>query len=52
MSPLPNVHPETFLVGVAALRRDREYRALMIERDRLARVDPVLKGLPNGFPDR
>jgi uncharacterized RDD family membrane protein YckC len=52
VSPLPNVHPETFLVGVAALRRDREYRALMIERERLARVDPVLKGLPNGFPDR
>ncbi|MCS5716329.1 RDD family protein [Herbiconiux sp. CPCC 205716] len=52
VSPLPNVHPETFLVGVAALRRDREYRALMIERERLSRVDPVLRGLPNGFPDR
>ncbi|MCS5734927.1 RDD family protein [Herbiconiux daphne] len=52
VSPLPNVHPHTFLLGVAAMRRDREYRALMLERDRLARVDPILRGLPNGFPDR
>jgi uncharacterized RDD family membrane protein YckC len=52
VSPLPPVHPEAFLVAVAALRRDREYRALMLERDRLSRVDPILRGLPNGFPDR
>ncbi len=52
VSPLPDVHPHTFLVGVAAIRRDREYRALMIERTRLAQVDPILRGLPNGFPDR
>jgi uncharacterized RDD family membrane protein YckC len=52
VSPLPNVHPETFLVAVAALRRDREYRGLVLERQRLAQVDPILRGLPNGFPDR
>jgi uncharacterized RDD family membrane protein YckC len=52
VSPLPNVHPHTFLLGVAAMRRDREYTALMLERERLARVDPILRGLPNGFPDR
>ncbi|MFB2557337.1 RDD family protein [Herbiconiux liangxiaofengii] len=52
VSPLPDVHPEAFLVAVAALRRDREYRGLMIERERLARVAPILSGLPNGFPDR
>jgi uncharacterized RDD family membrane protein YckC len=52
VSPLPNVHPHAFLLGVSAIRRDREYRALMIERERLARVDPILRGLPNAFPDR
>ncbi|SDZ41668.1 Uncharacterized membrane protein YckC, RDD family [Herbiconiux ginsengi] len=52
VSPLPNVHPHAFLLGVSAIRRDREYRALMLERERLARVDPILRGLPNAFPDR
>ncbi|TAJ49333.1 MAG: RDD family protein [Herbiconiux sp.] len=52
VSPLPDVHPHTFLVGVAAIRRDRELRALMLERARLQQVDPILRGLPNGFPDR
>lgn len=52
VSPLPDVHPHTFLVGVSAIRRDRELQALMIERARLQQVDPILRGLPNGFPDR
>ncbi len=52
VSPLPNVHPHAFLLGVSVIRRDREYRGLMLERERLARVDPILRGLPNGFPDR
>jgi uncharacterized RDD family membrane protein YckC len=52
VSPLPAVHPQTFLVAVAALRRDREYRALTLEQQRLARLDPILRGLPHGFPDR
>ncbi|MDO9396896.1 MAG: RDD family protein [Herbiconiux sp.] len=52
VAPLPNVHPHAFLLGVAALRRDREYRALELEKERLARLDPIVRGLPNGFPDR
>lgn len=52
VSPLPDVDPELFLAGVAAVRRDREYRALHAERERLAALDPVLQGLPHRFPDR
>jgi uncharacterized RDD family membrane protein YckC len=52
VSPLPAVPPETFLVGVTALRRDREYAALMLERARLERLQPVLAGLPHEFPNR
>ncbi|WP_210506465.1 RDD family protein [Naasia sp. SYSU D00057] len=53
VSPLPeNADPEYFLAGVAALRRDREYRAHVLEQERLARLDPVLTGLPHGFPSR
>lgn len=52
VSPLPQAHPEEFLAGVAAVRRDREYAALMAERARLDRLRPILNGLPNSFPDR
>lgn len=52
VSPLPDVHPHVFLLAVAALRRDREYRALLLERDRLAQVAPLLQGNPHAFPDR
>ncbi|MBG6212723.1 MAG: RDD family protein [Cryobacterium sp.] len=52
VSPLPDAPAEFFLVGVAAVRRDREYTALLLERERLARLSPVLTGLPHGFPDR
>ncbi|WP_403023581.1 RDD family protein [Salinibacterium sp. GXW1014] len=52
VSPMPECDAEVFLAGVAAVRRDREYRALQAERERMAALDPVLKGLPNGFPDR
>ncbi|WP_368498946.1 RDD family protein [Herbiconiux sp. A18JL235] len=52
VSPLPDVHPHAFLLGVAAIRRDREYTALMLEKRRLDQVEPILHGLPNGFPDR
>jgi uncharacterized RDD family membrane protein YckC len=52
VSPVPAVHPQLFLIGVAAMRRDREYAALMRERARLERVEPILRGLPNSFPDR
>jgi uncharacterized RDD family membrane protein YckC len=52
VSPLPDVDAETFLVGVAVLRRDREARALALEQERLGLLSPVLEGLPHGFPDR
>ena len=50
--PLPDAPAEFFLVGVAAVRREREYTALVLERERLARLAPVLTGLPHGFPNR
>jgi uncharacterized RDD family membrane protein YckC len=52
VSPLPAVDPELFLAGVAVVRREREYAALLLERDRLERVGPALRGLPHGFPER
>lgn len=52
VSPLPPVDAETFLVAVAALRRDRDARGLALEGQRLERLDPVLGALPHGFPDR
>lgn len=44
VSPLPAVDPELFLAGVTVARRDREARALGLEAERLARLEPVLRG--------
>lgn len=52
VAPVPPVHPELFLAGVSALRREREAAALQLQRDGLDRLAPVLGGLPRGFPDR
>lgn len=52
VSPLPVADDELFLAAVSAVRRDRDFRALMLERERLERLSPVLTGLPHGFPDR
>ncbi|PPF82429.1 hypothetical protein C5B96_09010 [Subtercola sp. Z020] len=52
VSPVPPVHPELLLLGIAALRREREARALALEALRLARLGPALSGLPHGFPER
>ncbi|GAA4265335.1 RDD family protein [Frondihabitans peucedani] len=52
VSPLPATDPETFVVAVSALRRDRESRALAGEAAVLARLAPALEGLPAGFPRR
>ncbi|TFD56840.1 RDD family protein [Cryobacterium sp. Hh7] len=52
VSPLPESSAEYLLAGVAAVRREREYTALLLERERLARLAPVLTGLPHGFPNR
>lgn len=52
VSPVPDVDPLMFLYGVAAVRRDRSYRALMLERQRLQRLEPVLARAPHAFPER
>jgi uncharacterized RDD family membrane protein YckC len=50
--PVPSGDPELFLAAVAAVRRDREYAALCLEREHLERLAPALNGFPHGFPDR
>jgi uncharacterized RDD family membrane protein YckC len=52
VSPVPQADAELFLAAVAALRRDREFAALQLQRAGLERLAPVLGGLPRGFPDR
>lgn len=52
VSPVPHADPELFLAAVTALRRDRDALALQLQADRLTSLDPVLRGLPHGFPDR
>ena len=37
---------------MVAIRRDREFTALMLERDRFQELDQVLEANPHGFPDR
>jgi len=52
VSPVPATNAELFLAAVAAMRREREFAALELEKAGLARLAPVLEGLPRGFPDR
>jgi RDD family len=52
VSPVPPVPPELFLAGVSVVRRGREAEALSLGAQRLQRVEPVLRGVPHGFPDR
>lgn len=50
--PLPAVDDVTLLHAVSAVRRDREFRALAGEAQRLAALTPTLARRPNGFPER
>lgn len=52
VSPLPQTHPELFLAGVIALRRERDAAALELTRQRLQRLEPVLSSNPHAFPER
>lgn len=52
VSPVPKENAELFLAAVAAVRRDREYLALHLQRQRLDQLEPVLGGLPHRFPER
>lgn len=45
--PVPtDVDPELVLAGIAVVRREREAAALRLEAERLARLEPVLRGVP------
>jgi uncharacterized RDD family membrane protein YckC len=52
VSPLPSVPPEYLLIGVAVVRRNREYAGHMLEHARLENLAPVLSGRPHDFPNR
>lgn len=52
VSPIPAADPELFLAAAVAVRREREFAALVGERARLASLAPVLDRLPHDFPDR
>lgn len=52
VAPIPPVDPELFLAGVTVVRRERESEALRLERGRLERLQPALRGTPHDFPLR
>lgn len=52
VAPLPSADTVTSLLAIAAVRRDREYVALMAEQARVAALAPALDRVPYGFPRR
>ncbi|MFK4837954.1 RDD family protein [Microbacterium sp. ZW T2_14] len=52
VSPVPAVDPETFLMGVVAVRRERELRALRLETARADALAAPVSAAPRGFPER
>ncbi|WP_194409093.1 RDD family protein [Microbacterium cremeum] len=52
VSPVPSVDPETFLIAVVAVRRERELRALRLETRRADALAAPVSGPPRGFPAR
>lgn len=52
VSPIPLADAELFLAAVTVIRRERETIALSLERDRRQVLEPALRNLPHGFPDR
>lgn len=52
VAPIPPVSAELFLAGITVVRREREAEALRLEKERLARLEPALRGTPHAFPDR
>ena len=50
--PIPNVDADTYLRGLAVLRRDRELAALAAIGRREVALAPTLNGMPHAFPDR
>lgn len=52
VSPIPSVDPETLIVAVVAVRRQRELRALQLEAARVGALTAALPPAPRGFPER
>jgi uncharacterized RDD family membrane protein YckC len=52
VAPIPPVSAELFLAGITVVRRERETEALRLERERLATLQPALRGTPHDFPVR
>ncbi|MDD7945073.1 RDD family protein [Microbacterium sp. NE2HP2] len=52
VSPLPHSDPETLVRAVVAVRRDREYAAIMRTDERAAALVGAAQGTPRGFPVR
>ncbi|MDR7189128.1 putative RDD family membrane protein YckC [Microbacterium sp. BE35] len=52
VSPVPSADPETFLIGVVAVRRERELRALRLETARADSLAGPVSAPPRGFPER
>jgi uncharacterized RDD family membrane protein YckC len=52
VSPIPPVNAEMFVAAVVALRRDREFAALNLEKERLSHLDAALTGRPYELPER
>lgn len=52
VAPVVDTDPELLLAAVAAIRRDREFQALMLQRERFQDLEQVLELNPHGFPDR
>lgn len=52
VSPVPVADPESFLVALTTVRRERELRGLALETDRVARLASGVADVPRGFPER
>jgi uncharacterized RDD family membrane protein YckC len=52
IAPAPGGPPELLLAAVAAIRRDREFTALMLERQHFLDLEATLTATPHGFPER
>jgi uncharacterized RDD family membrane protein YckC len=52
IAPAVEAPPEQLLAAVAAIRRDREFTALILERQRFEDLAATLNATPHGFPDR
>ncbi len=52
VAPMPTTEPELLLAAIAAIRRDREFAALVLGQQRSERLLAGLDTNPHGFPDR